>query len=310
MCEEESMKKLFAGLLICALLALPGMQRAVWAGPLHANPIIHIVQWGENLTSIASRYGTTIQAIMNANGLANPNWIYAGQRLDIPGYAPPPVPSGNYYVVRYGDTLSGIAYQYGITISALMRANNIVNPNMIYPGQRLVIPGTPQPAPAPIPGGVYYTVQAGDTLAKIAVRYGTSVWTLVKANNIANPNVIYTGQRLFIPKSTTPPPPPVKPGCEHLQWPTAGARLCGVVQAKGTADLANFWYYKLEFRQDGLDEWHYITGAQTPVTNGNLGAWDTRSVPDGTYMFRIVVVDKTGNYPPACEIAVQVRNDP
>jgi hypothetical protein len=84
--------------------------------------------------------------------------------------------------------------------------------------------------------------------------------------------------------------------------------LAGIVEARGTADLTNFWYYKLEFRKDGLDEWHYITGSQTPVHSGSLGTWDTRPLANGGYTFRLVVVDRTGNYPPACEIPVQVRN--
>jgi LysM repeat protein len=149
----------------------------------------------------------------------------------------------------------------------------------------------------------------GDTLAKIAVRFGVSIWSIVKANNIANPNVIYPGRRLWIPAGTTTGPvQPGRPGCEHLTSPQAGAVLAGIVEARGTADLTNFWYYKLEFRKDGLDEWHYITGSETPVHSGSLGNWDTRPLANGGYTFRLVVVDRTGNYPPACEIPVQVRN--
>jgi hypothetical protein len=83
-----------------------------------------------------------------------------------------------------------------------------------------------------------------------------------------------------------------------------------VIQAWGTADLASFGYYKLEYRKEGLDEWHYITGANNPVDNGALGTWDTRTVSDGRYVFRLVVVDRTGNYPPPCEIVVSVKNTP
>jgi LysM repeat protein len=205
-------------------------------------------------------------------------------------------------------------------VNAIVRANNLLNANRIYAGQRLAIPcGSPPPPgppapPAPAPGGVYYVVHRGDTLAKIAMRFGVSIWSIVRANNIANPNVIYVGQRFFIPKASSPKPVPdtgwVKPGCEHLTWPKQGARLSGIVGATGTADLEHFGYYKLEFRKDGLDEWHYITGADTPVVDGALGDWNTHTVSDGSYTFRLVVVDQWGNYPPPCEIAVQVRNDP
>jgi hypothetical protein len=121
--------------------------------------------------------------------------------------------------------------------------------------------------------------------------------------------VIYPGQRFYIPKGTPPPSPgPSKPGCEHLIWPKPGAVLSGVVGVWGTADHASFGYYKIEVRKDGLDDWHYVTGQDKPVHNGPLGPWDTRGWPDGRYMFRIVIVDQTGNYPPPCEIVVRVDN--
>lgn len=305
------------GMLICVLLFLSS-GAAARADVPPANPLVHIVQWGENLTWIAARYGTTVEAIMRANGIANPNRIYAGQRLIVPGAgtAPGPAPSGSVYVVRYGDTLSGIAYRFGVSINAIVRANNLLNPNWIYAGQRLVIPGT-SPAPAPASGGTYYTVQRGDTLAKIAVRFGVRIWDIVTANHIANPNVIYAGQRLYIPKATGSAGTSSggsNPGCDHLTWPRAGARLSGTVQVRGTAKidsssaLDRMWYYKLEYRRDGLDEWHYLTGGEKPVVNGLLGEWNTRQVVNGRYTFRLVIVDMTGNYPPPCEIPVTVSN--
>jgi hypothetical protein len=142
-------------------------------------------------------------------------------------------------------------------------------------------------------------------------RFGVRIWIIVRANNIANPNVIGVGQRLFIPRPTQPPPTPTpsptnEPGCEHLTAPVQGTTLSGSVQVTGTADIEEFWYYKLEFRYEGLDHWHYITGQHTPVENDVLGAWDTTILPDGDYYLRLVVVDLTGNYPPPCEILVHV----
>jgi LysM repeat protein len=152
-------------------------------------------------------------------------------------------------------------------------------------------------------------VQRGDTLAKIAVRFRVSVWAIVQANNIANPNVIFSGQRFYIPAASTDIGS-IKPGCEHLRWPREGARLSGVVPAWGTANLANLDYYRLEYRRDGVGEWHRITGANEPVQSDLLGMWDTRTVSDGRYMLRLVIVDRTGNYPTPCEIAVNVKNAP
>lgn len=315
------------GILVCVLLVLSSGAIA-WADApavnptAQADPLVHIVQWGENLTWIAARYGTTVQAIMAANGLANSNRIYAGQRLIIPATVSSPAPAtGSVYVVRYGDTLSGIAYQFGVSINALVQANRLLNPNCIYAGQRLAIPGAaPAPAPQTQPSNDYtwYVVQRGDTLAKIAVRFGVRIWDIVMANHIANPNLIVVGQRLCIPKACTSsscqpaqPQAPVvssNPGCDHLTWPKNGARLSGIVKVSGTAKIDNMWYYKLEYRKDGLDDWHYLTGAEKAVVKGLLGMWDTRQVSNGRYTFRLVMVDWTGNYPPPCEIYVTVNN--
>ena len=122
-----------------------------------ASPGFVVVTWGDTLYSVAARNGTTIAALVRANGLPNPNFIYAGQRLVIPASssglapAPAPVPSASVYTVQAGDTLSAIAARYGTTLSATMRANNLYNPNFIYAGQRLNVPGrSAPPAPQPV----------------------------------------------------------------------------------------------------------------------------------------------------------------
>jgi LysM repeat protein len=115
--------------------------------------------------------------------------------------------SGTVYVVRRGDSLGAIAARFGVSVSAIVRANGIRNPNLIFAGQRLVIPGRGSSsaagaASAPATGGVY-VVRRGDSLGAIAVRYGTSVAALARANRIANPSIIYVGQRLVIPRRHT-----------------------------------------------------------------------------------------------------------
>jgi len=153
----------------------------------------YVVKPGDTLYKIASLYGVTVSAIVTANNITNPNLIYPNQVLVIP--ATTPSTSTVRYVVQAGDTLYKIAARYGVTVSAIVTANNIANPNLINIGQVLVIP-----ASAPTTSTVRYVVQAGDTLYKIAARYGVTVSAIVTANNIANPNLIYPGQVLIIPK--------------------------------------------------------------------------------------------------------------
>jgi len=103
-------------------------------------PLYHLVQWGENLTQIARRYGTTVWAIAQANGIWNVNYIRAGQLLLIPVSGPTPGPWPRIYIVQPGDTLSAIAWRFGTTVWAIAQANGIWNPNLIYIGQTLYIP--------------------------------------------------------------------------------------------------------------------------------------------------------------------------
>src|SRR5512135_2773100 len=89
-----------------------------------ASPGFVVVNWGDTLYSIAARSGTSVDALVRSNNLPNANFIWAGQRLMIPGanYAPAPVPASNrapavsVYVVSRGDTLATIAARYGTTV--------------------------------------------------------------------------------------------------------------------------------------------------------------------------------------------------
>jgi len=128
-----------------------------------------------------------------------------------------PLQQGTVHVVRRGENLTGIAARYGTTVSALVRANNIRNPNWIYVGQRLTIPGTGGDGDDggddgdDTPTGVHI-VRAGETLSRIALRYGTTVWAIASLNGLRNINYIYVGQRLRIPgKSGDDPAPPTPP---------------------------------------------------------------------------------------------------
>lgn len=121
-----------------------------------------------------------------------------------PGVFPPT--SGTAYVVQPGDTLRIIANRFGTTIDAIVAANGIVNINVIYPGQVLIIPGSgytvapTNPITPTNPGGArVYVVQPGDNLFRIALRYGTTVNALAAANGITDVTRIYVGQTLIIP---------------------------------------------------------------------------------------------------------------
>jgi LysM repeat protein len=189
-----------AGLLIVVSMLL--FPAATLAAPPATGETIHVVQWGETLVLIASRYGVTVEAIMNANGLSNPDQIYAGQRLIIPTPGGPGGPDGpgqgGRHVVAAGETLTSIAFRYGTTAEALVAANGLSNGDWIYVGQVLNVPDGSSPLPADRGCGSSYVVQAGDTLSGIAWQYGVTVNVLMQANGLYS-DFIHQGQRLCMP---------------------------------------------------------------------------------------------------------------
>lgn len=211
---------------VCARIALLGaivLIALVLPASAHAQGQVHVVQPGENLYRIALRYGTTITAIAQANGLSNTRLIYVGQRLSIPsssgggytggGSATSTGGSGGVHVVRPGENLYRIALRYGTTVSAFVQANGLRNASLIYVGQRLRIPGrgggtaststtsagSSQSSGTSYGGGGIHVVRPGENLSRIALRYGTTVSALVQANGLRNASLIYVGQRLRIP---------------------------------------------------------------------------------------------------------------
>lgn len=194
---------------------------AVQAAPSGADTVVHIVRWGESLNLIARRYGTTVSAISSANGVRNPNYVYAGQRLVIPvNGSSSSATSTSIYVVRRGDTLRTLAARYGTTVSYLTNLNGLRNPNFIWVGQRLKVPGSSSTTqPTQTQGSTtIHVVQRGEILARIALRYGTTVWAIATANNLANPSFIYSGQKLIIPGGSANPPPSNPPASSGGRW--------------------------------------------------------------------------------------------
>lgn len=118
--------------------------------------------------------------------------------------AAPPHSAPDTYVVQAGDTLYAIALRYHTTVAVLKKLNGLASDTILV-GQKLVVPSAESAAPVPASS---YIVQPGDTLYRIALRYGTTLRALGQLNGIPNPNLIAVGQALAIPNSAAL----VKPG--------------------------------------------------------------------------------------------------
>ena len=167
--------------------------------------IYYTVQSGNTLGEIAAMYGTTAQQIADLNGITNINLIYPGERLRIHTNS---TVNGSesrqmneiIYTVERGNTLSQIARAYNVTVESLVELNNITNPNLIYPGEKIKIKGSDSDFLNSVTStnNEYYIVKSGDTLYSIARMYGITVTQILQNNSISNPNLIFPGQRIRI----------------------------------------------------------------------------------------------------------------
>lgn len=145
---------LLIGVLLAGMtgLIVPVVSAQDRAAETTSEFVTHIVQPGESLYSIATRYGITMARIAEANELTNWTYLTVGQQLIIPGLESPgeseaeevvenPLVAGapEIHIVQPGETLATIANRYGITVADLLKANNIANPDLIYRGQELSV---------------------------------------------------------------------------------------------------------------------------------------------------------------------------
>jgi len=194
---------------------------------------------------------------MSSNGYRHSYVMVFGNAPDPsapPPTAAPVTESGaqGEYIVQRGDTLLSISRRVGVSVDGLAAANSLVNPSLIYPGQRLVIPGgavnpvgtpapqsTPVPAPAisseqsvpslavPVTGQQTHIVQPGENLFRIALRYGVTMQAIMAANGMNNPTLVYVEQQLVIPEGGAP-------ATSASQTTTGGT--CGGFQATSPVD--------------------------------------------------------------------------
>lgn len=200
--------------LACAL-AVMVLSSTVGVMPAAADDRVITVQRGQTLSQIAAHYGLSVDRLMRLNHLADPNRIYAGQRLRLAParHARHAAAGPRRHLVThriiYGETLTAIANRYQVSIEQLVRRNHLQDASHIYAGQLLRIRmvtlhrhrgshhrAGPAHRQSPM---LTHVVRFAETLSGIALRYRVDLRSLVAANGIVNPSLIRVGQTIRVP---------------------------------------------------------------------------------------------------------------
>lgn len=205
------------------LIAVLAIVMIIFLAPVvSAETGIYYVKQGDTLWIISQKYDVPVNTLMELNDLEDYT-IYIGQKLYIRRVITYPQKDGRdysnphrgdwnnsgddqsdwfVYTIKRGDTLWGLSRKYGVSLSGLIEINDIQNSHDLYVGRRLIIPTrnyTTRPQ-TPEPQGFYtiYEVKEGDRIWNIAYRFGTTVYKLLKLNNLEDVNNIEAGTKLLI----------------------------------------------------------------------------------------------------------------
>ena len=152
------------------------------------------VKEGDTLSRLAVKFNTTTQEIKRLNGLKSTDDIRKGETLKIASPdASEPAGLLKDHIVKRGETLNDLSRKYGVSVSAIVSANNLSSAHILKVGQHLLIPTSSDVTMQS------YTVKEGDSLSELAQRFQTDPLEIKKTNELANANRLQTGQRLNIP---------------------------------------------------------------------------------------------------------------
>jgi LysM repeat protein len=210
----------------------------------------YTVRSGDTLAAIADRTHTTTGALVSRNHLkGGGNHLSIGQRLSVPKSAAQARAEAARaraaaaaraaairratYVVRSGDTLSGIASRKGVSLASLLKANRLSMRSVIHVGQKIRIPGAGAASasrPTATVTTTTYRVRSGDTLSAIATRTKTPLATIYKLNRLNARSVIHPGQAIKVRGTAARPASATRTAAYTVR---SGDTLSGIAARKG-----------------------------------------------------------------------------
>jgi LysM repeat protein len=210
------------------------------AKPFCETGVIHVVERGDTLYSLALKFGVPLSDLMASNPSVVPERLEVGSRLCIPNYTGPVFcKDGVPYVIQKGDTLYSLARRFGISLEDILAVNPGLTPEKLQPDDVVCIPnkGSVTP-PEQCPGSTAHVIQKGDTFYTLSLWYGVSVDAIKALNPSVDPNNLVVGQTICVPGTPTTPtiPAPCKPTVHCVQ---CGETLFSIAKKYGVtlADL-------------------------------------------------------------------------
>src|SRR5581483_1029641 len=291
--NSKMLKRFFSLVLLLGLLIAVKPAAAQAAGP------IYIVQPGDTLSSIASRFNITINDLMAANNITNPNLLDAGQQLIIPGL------EGVTGIldterINFGDSFLSVARRTQVPIPLLLKLNHLVSPTEFYVGASIIVPKQDNATDLT----ESFSLDPGESLLELAVQQNTDPWTVMALNNLpgawsALPNdVLYNKGDTNTQKASGLPSAfvsaqlktlPLKQGgtAEIIVQPANGVTLSGILVDK-----------PLHFFPLGDGRMVALQGVHAMLDPGLYPLRLDAAFPDGsTQSFEQMILVTSGNYP-------------
>lgn len=263
------------------------------------NGPVYIVQPGDTLSSIASRFNITISDLMDTNGISDPNLLSAGQELIIPGLQGVNGILMTEYV-QYGDSLRSLSRRTQVDKSMLRKLNRFVSPTELYVGISLIVPQQEDAESLDI----RITPASGESLLELAIKNNTSPWRIVQTNQLKGTWEALPGDVLYASGSsneTTTSGLPVvidKASIRPLPLKQGGTAVIKVQVPDGVILNGKLANYLLNFIPDTDGSMVALQGIHALLEPGIYPILLEATNPDGTKQsFEQMLVVISGNYP-------------